>query len=114
MTDLTEFNKFELMLKDAGIEYVRDDDGNFDLLDWHQIRSSEEENWNRQQGWFSVICHFGSYGYDRGLLEFWGDFMNDPIGYLTAEECFEKLKEMLEKVEKLEMAQERFENGNRG
>lgn len=34
----------------------------------------------------SFICHMGSYGHERGLIEMW-DFINDPEGWLTAEKC---------------------------
>lgn len=34
----------------------------------------------------SFICHYGSYGYEAGLIEVW-DFENDPKGWLTAEQC---------------------------
>lgn len=40
---------------------------------------------------FSIICHFGSWGYKEGLLEMMIDG-REPEGYLTAEEVFEKIK----------------------
>ena len=42
----------------------------------------------------SFICHFGSYGADQGLIEFY-DFQEEPVGYLTAEECLEIVKDRL-------------------
>ena len=42
----------------------------------------------------SFICHLGSYGVDQGLIEFY-DFQHEPVGYLTAEECLEIVKEQL-------------------
>ena len=42
-----------------------------------------------------VICHSGSYGSDDGLLEMMGlvpeDWDDTVIGYLTAEEAFERI-----------------------
>lgn len=42
----------------------------------------------------SFICHLGSYGVDQGLIEFY-DFKSEPVGYLTANECMEIVKEKL-------------------
>ena len=39
-----------------------------------------------------VICHYGSYGGDRGLLETLGFGQEDVCGYLTAQEAFELIK----------------------
>lgn len=42
----------------------------------------------------SIICQFGSMGVKQGLLEYWrigkGE---DPVGYCTAEEVIEVIKE---------------------
>ena len=44
----------------------------------------------------SIICCAGSYGYENGLLEMWAPGVwEDVIGNLTAEEAFEKIKEVL-------------------
>ena len=43
----------------------------------------------------SFICHFGSYGYEAGLIEMW-DYENDPKGWLTAEECKKIIKKALQ------------------
>lgn len=47
-------------------------------------------------GKLSVICHYASYGYEEGLLEFW-DHKKEPIGNLKAEKVFEIIKEKLKK-----------------
>lgn len=39
----------------------------------------------------SCICHYGSYGYNQGLIEMW-DFANEPEGWLTAEACKRRIK----------------------
>ena len=41
----------------------------------------------------SFICHYGSYGYQQGLIEMY-DFENEPEGFLTAKQCINKLKEL--------------------
>lgn len=48
----------------------------------------------------SFICHYGSYGYEAGLIEMW-DFENDPVGWLTAEECKKIIKKHLKNKEQL-------------
>lgn len=42
-----------------------------------------------------VICHSGSYGHEKGLLEIMGltADSDDVEGYLTAEEVFERIQE---------------------
>ena len=42
----------------------------------------------------SFICHYGSYGYEQGLIEMY-DHENEPEGWLTAEKCISKIKEVL-------------------
>ena len=44
----------------------------------------------------SIICCAGSYGYESGLLGMWAPGVwEDVIGDLTAEEAFDKIKEVL-------------------
>lgn len=44
----------------------------------------------------SVICHYGSYGFQKGLLEAWDwNPEKDPEGYLTAEEAFRYIEKRL-------------------
>lgn len=44
----------------------------------------------------SVICHFGSYGVKQGLLEYRRlKKKEDPVGYCTAEEVIEVIKELV-------------------
>lgn len=38
---------------------------------------------------WDCICHYGSWGYEQGLLELWKAGDKSPIGYLTAEEVVE-------------------------
>lgn len=41
----------------------------------------------------SIVEHFGSYGAQTNLLEMW-DYHNDPVGWMTAEECLEKIESL--------------------
>lgn len=52
------------------------------------------------EGYFkwAAICHYGSYGYEEGLLEIMGDIVDEKkdggsvAGWLTAEEVIKRLK----------------------
>ena len=98
--DLTEFNKLERMLKDAGIKYARiDEESGTPVFMWefHQLRHPEPfgEKWL-----WDAVCNSASYGHEKGLLEIWGKDMAEPEGWLRAEECFEKIKEILKDYER--------------
>lgn len=87
--DLTEMNKLEDYLKANGFEYQREDE-DAEPMDKHQIIVFE----NGVRSW-DVICHYGSYGGDEGLLEGMGDlFGPDVDGYLTAEDVIKKIEEV--------------------
>lgn len=46
----------------------------------------------------SIICHYGSYGYEQGLLEYWDFEMGHEVeGYLTAKDVIKILKKELKK-----------------
>jgi hypothetical protein len=104
--DLTELNKLEEYLKKNGIKYTRRDEehtfhGVIDpismeereiTMDTHQIvvfDPKEVQLWD-------VICHYGSYGADQGLLEIMGDIVEegegDVVGFLTADEVIERIE----------------------
>lgn len=83
---MSEMEKLQKWLDENNIKYERYiEDGK---LNRNQIliRTDKIE--------LSFICHYGSYGYQQGLIEMY-DFENDPIGYLTAKQCISKLKEVL-------------------
>ena len=99
--DLTELDKLEKYLKEHGYKYDRtDDDGKvtespFGLLpifDHHQIIVYEKG----KRSW-DVILEYGSYGFEKGLLEVMGERVvrkgGDSVeGYLTADEIIERLE----------------------
>lgn len=87
---LAELDKLEEYLKEKKIPYERIDEDVSPIchVDRHQICSP-----NRAECEWDVICHFGSYGYEQGLLEVMGSILNrwddgktDVLGYLTAED----------------------------
>ena len=101
--DLTELNKLEEYLKKHGIKYTRRDeehtfpvsiDGEEKIvtIDKHQIVAFDPK---KVQLW-DVICHYGSYGADQGLLEIAGDIVEkdegDVVGFLTADDVIERIE----------------------
>lgn len=109
MIDLTELDKLEDYLKVHDIRYERIDEStipepmknspflNDDVFDGfgerHQIivYSGKERSWD-------AICHWGSYGYEEGLLEIMGNIIKDSDivkGWLTADEVIEMFEKKI-------------------
>lgn len=103
MRDLKELDKLEKYLIEHRIEYNRyDSDGKWDAgtglvieMDRHQICVPEEGERCR----WDATCQRGSYGYDEGLLEIYGEIVNEEkdgdtaVGYLTAEDVIKRLED---------------------
>ena len=93
MRDLTEMNELEKYLKENGFHYDRRDYKTGETvsgepMDWHQIRVYKDD----VQIW-DVVCHYGSYGSERGLLEGAGEiFHGDVEGWLTAADVIRKIE----------------------
>ena len=104
---MTELDKLAKYLKDNHIPFERydcdkqfDDDDFTIKLDRHQICVPK---WGENCKW-DAICQEGSYGYERGLLEIYGELVPDEeedsvIGFLTAEQVIERIKPWHEKIE---------------
>lgn len=98
-----EFNKFEdfsWMIEDEDfLEYYltlrKHDITQKSFYHMNGIKRNQIEI-NHPEGKLSIICHFGSFGYDEGLLEMW-DHEEEPIGHLKAEKALEIIKEKLKK-----------------
>lgn len=108
---LREFNKLEDYLKYNNIPYERFDERPvkiptylldlypLPMWDFHQICVPNRENCE-----WDVICHKGSYGYDRGLLEIMGSLITEEeaeednvVGWLTADDVIRRIEERGEK-----------------
>lgn len=79
--DMTEMDKLAAGLDAKGIPYTRRS-----LFGGQQIDCGE----------WDAICHSGSYGHERGLIEIMGSIVNpdagDEIeGYLTAEDILSRI-----------------------
>ena len=90
---MSELDKLEQYLKENNIEYTREDKER-GVFDTHQIIVFDKGNriWD-------AICHYGSYGYEEGLLEVMGEPVVKPTdgdsvcGHLTAEDVIERWEE---------------------
>lgn len=101
MTDLTQLNKLEDYLKSNGYVYERIDRDESDThLDRHQliIYAGRDKNGEYVDRQWDAICHFGSYGYADGLLEIYGNIVDQRVdgdvvvGYLTAADVIKRLE----------------------
>lgn len=105
MADLTELNKLEEYLKSHGIQYERIDHGKTNnamgwvmMLERHQICVPVEDAERRE---WDAICHWGSYGYEEGLLEIMGSIVceedgDSVAGWLTADDVIKRIEKRKE------------------
>jgi hypothetical protein len=100
---MSELDKLEQYLKEHDYPYERiDEEGRkipgykFPFGSRHQLivygdKEKSERLWD-------AICHYGSYGFEQGLIEVMGESVvrskEDSVeGYLTAEEIIQRLEE---------------------
>ena len=88
---MSKLDKLEKYLKEHNITYERiDKEGGFNR---HQIIVKDEDGvviWD-------AVCHFGSYGYEEGLLEIMGTLVrpedrDSVAGCLTAEDVIKRIE----------------------
>jgi len=96
---LAELDKLERYLKSHGYICVRVDDTTPEHMERHQIivYDLEDDIAEDVRAW-DAVCHPGSYGYEKGLLEVMGSAVvrvyNDEVeGYLTAQDIINRLEE---------------------
>lgn len=97
MLDFTEINKLKEMLEKEHIPFTFRK-----LYEGYQIIYPDTKNIN-ENTICDVILHEGSYGREQGLLEIMGlvdeEKVDDEVeGYLTAEECFNRIKKHYESI----------------
>jgi hypothetical protein len=100
MNDLRELDKLQEYLDEHHILYERIDRPGLPALPGmeaiggrHQINVLDKD---KNVIW-DAICHYGSYGYEEGLLEVMGEKLighDDVEGYLTAEDVIEFIEKM--------------------
>ena len=106
MHNYTEFDKLVKMLDDAKIPYERnDDDPNSDFYKLTGYQPIKYIVYGKFPGIenigrcvCSVVCGHGSYGGNEGLLEIMGlltpeeEEQDSVVGWLTAEDVFDRIK----------------------
>ncbi len=100
MSNLKELDKLQKYLDENHILYERIDRPGLPALpgmeaigNRHQINVIDED---KNVIW-DAICHYGSYGYEEGLLEVMGEKLighDDVEGYLTADDVIKLIEEM--------------------
>lgn len=97
---MSEIDKLEVYLKERGIPYVRKNKSAMFpypdyLFDWNQIVVPSDK---REEYEWDAICHYGSYGYEKGLIEIMGSIVDEEKvgdeveGWLTAEDVIERIE----------------------
>ncbi len=92
-----EILKLKRMLEKAKIPFKYNDDffNGYKKPSYQIVIYDKRDNKTRL---CDVIYHFGSYGYDKGLLEIMGGLTSEEkeedsvLGYLTADEVFKRFK----------------------
>ena len=109
MKELEPLDKISEMEKLA--QYLNENGYTFEIIHGHapSYRFEQNQIWvwtdeTRTDTLFDAICHFGSYGYEQGLLEIMGDRLmteqdggGSVAGWLTADQVIERLKAHWEK-----------------
>jgi hypothetical protein len=89
---MSELDKLENFLKNNGIGYKRIDE-NTDTWGRHQINVFDSDG---NIAW-DAICQRGSYGFENGLLEIYGNIVDEEkdgdsvVGWLTAKDVIARL-----------------------
>ena len=91
---MSELDKLEKYLKEHGYEYTREDVDDIPLygvVNQIIVYKDGERLWD-------AVCHPGSYGYEEGLLEIygeivWHDIDGDSVrGWLTADNVIARIE----------------------
>lgn len=92
---MSELDKLEEYLITIGYKYVRRDGiGPWSRLCHHQIIVFDDAG---ERSW-DAVCHTGSYGYEAGLLEIYGDIVwadidgDSVAGWLTAQDVINRIE----------------------
>ena len=96
---MSEMDKLEEYIKAKGLSYKRivkhpNAKGIDLILNRNQLVVYKSNN----TPWWSAVCHFGSYGYDQGLIEVMGDAVvkeddgDTIVGFLTAEDVIARFE----------------------
>ena len=101
MTDLTNLNYLEKYLQVHGIKYERIDQEEIFDRERHIVKCERHQInvlGNNGKPVWDAICQFGSYGYDKGLLEIYGSIVDEEkdgdsvVGWLTAQDVIARIQ----------------------
>ena len=101
MSNILELDKLENYLKEHGYTYERADlPGSQWRMERHIVivYDGVDADGNYGTRLWDAICQPGSYGYEAGLLEIYGNIVNKKVdgdsvvGFLTAEDVIERLE----------------------
>ena len=91
---MSELDKLEAYLKEHGYIFRRID-GDQEFMPRHQIVVYDKRGCRI----WDAVCHYGSYGFERGLLEVMGKPVvlksdgDAVVGWLTAQDVINRLEE---------------------
>ena len=91
---MSELDKLELYLIAAGYKHYERIDEEHLFFSRHQIVVYNEKG---KKLW-DAICHRGSYGYENGLLEIYGNIVDEKkdgdevVGWLTADDVIKRIE----------------------
>lgn len=88
--DTTEISKLKAILDNKRIPYNVHAWG----MDENEIGEGYHLHVCKGEVTYSFLLSRWSYGSEEGLIEFY-DFVEEPTGYLTADECMEIIKQRL-------------------
>lgn len=99
---MSEMDKLDAYLKEKGANYLHyinpkeiDKNGYVIRNEMNKIVVNDEDG----NYLWDAICHYGSYGYEEGLLEIYGSIVdiekeNDSVvGWLTAEDVIKRIEQ---------------------
>ena len=89
--DPHEMLRLRDMLDVAGVTYERGDDYIGDGS-WRTYSTDFKVVDDRCVAGFSCVLHEFSYGHEAGLLELWAQGMDDPCGFLKADDVMDRLR----------------------
>lgn len=108
MVNLYELDRLEEYLKENKIKYERDDDNSIvELPGGMSYREDRHQIWvpARVGAKWDALIGSGSYGYEHGLLEIYGDLVDvkrdgDLVaGWLHADDVIKRLEEHNERIQ---------------
>ena len=96
---MSEMDKLEKYLILKGYRYKRFEETNISEIMGEDIGRKQIVVYKNGKRSWDAICHWGSYGYEKGLLEIMGSIVDEEkdgdsvVGWLTAQDVINRLEE---------------------